>query len=367
MSIDKLFILGAGASFSATRPESVGLNEMDASNYDLPADQMPLDKNFNRVLSGMEKTEPSAWVQKALLLLKDNWKAPVPWESMGLEQAIQYQAANMGFVRRIVGNQILYSADFDDYLNNLVHLIALRLRKSQGAMTRSPEAPLIYELFAFKYFRDAKTANRIITFNYDDSLDEYLLGYHRYDVKKVYFSDLKSHKGELPTKRNDKSKPLLLKLHGSVNWNCNTTRYRKVFQEVVTESSRTDRFNLNNIWYRENGTPEVGDPDSPCLIPPIAFKPVAHVQPFKHLWKIASQYLNECKELYVCGYSLPHTDPMATALFGNVRNPHLEKIVVVDREAAVIDRLTKVIQEENVPGAEWSYRKDFGEFVRKDN
>lgn len=373
MVVKKLFILGAGASFSATRPENAELRDMEAEDYVPAPDQTPLDGNFVRALTGMEKQllkgywiEDRVWIEEALGKLKENWLNPEPWEGKGLEEAIQYQAANMVFVQKIIGNRKLYTLSFDEYLDTLVHLIALRLRIEKRPWAKKTGELSVYEEFAQKHFSSTNTKNRIITVNYDDALDDFLLGLHNYDLGKIYFPALKKLKGGRASSQDKKiGTPLLLKLHGSVNWNCLTGNYRRVFREGSDVKNRADRFNLNNIWFRGDGSPIEHDADSPCIIPPIASKPVAKIKIFRELWKLASRYLKECEELYFCGYSLPPTDTMAAALFGNFRNSKMRKIVVVDREAAVIDRLTKLIQKDNMPNADWEYHKDFGEFVRK--
>lgn len=359
MSVGKLFVLGAGASFSATRPDSVTLKEMDRSSYRPPPEQTPLDSNFIRALLDMKKQPDDPWITKAIRLLQENW-FPIPCRSKGLEAAIQLQAANMEFTIGI--NQRKHKVSFEEYLDNLVHLIAHRVRMKRTIIKPDQEMS-VYEQFVETFF-DEETDNKIISFNYDDALDDFLLPRYSFDIRKVYFSALREKPGMAQPSPGKQDNPILLKLHGSVNWNCKSSDFRRLFSSKAGGQKGDASFKFDDIWFREEGTPKVGDNISPCIIPPIADKPVLRNGAFNNLWKIASRYLHECEELYFCGYSLPPTDAMASALFSNFRNDKLEKIVVIDRKSKnVREHLEGIIPKRQRPKAEWQEESDFGGFV----
>lgn len=103
---------------------------------------------------------------------------------------------------------------------------------------------------------------------------------------------------------------------------------------------------------------------SPCIIPPVIVKPITTISLFRFLWTRAFEYLHECKEIYVCGYSLPPTDALAGSLFKNFTNSSLEKVVVVDPNPAMITRWRNLLSRSRVKQATWEYYPDFSDFVQ---
>ena len=108
-------------------------------------------------------------------------------------------------------------------------------------------------------------------------------------------------------KPSEPNNPLLLKLHGSVNCNCMTDNFKQI---ILQDSKNEEAVSLGKIWFLKTGCPKPDDQHSPCIIPPMEFKPITEEELFRSLWTIACEYLHECKELYICGYSLPPTDAL---------------------------------------------------------
>lgn len=342
--VDKLFVLGAGASYSATRP-----NKSFSSSFP-PQKQTPLDKHFTKALIDLDVKRP-LWVESSVETIKDSWKDHIDFTSLGLEEAILIQAANMKFAKAIRPRRSRNSIEFEDYLNYIAHLITFYLRRARQGSEGA------YDKFVGEFFQGNDTHNRIITFNYDDVLDNALLD--NIDLKNLYFSNLKPNKTDDPSLDGSEF-PVLLKLHGSVNWNCMTDDFKKM---IKNEYAGTTPYRIGDIWYRYKGCPEPEDDTSPCIIPPIESKPITSIKLFNFLWTRACEYLHECKELYVCGYSLPPTDNLAASLFKEFNNTQLETVTVIDPDPSVMVKWRKLLTRSNISKTRWVYYAGFNEFV----
>ncbi len=344
LNVNNLFVLGAGASFAATRPRASFTSEQP------PTKQTPLDKHFTKVISELNRQRPN-WVNGSVSTVLKGWRDHKQFGSLGLEQAILTHAANMKFVRAIRPRRSRNSIEFEVFMNHLAHLITHRLRSAR------PGREGVYEGFSEVFFNRKDTSNRIITFNYDDVLDKILLEKHA--LKDLYFSNLKPSQTSLP-KSGGSDSPLLLKLHGSVNWNCHSDDFAEMIGQQLDD---TDPLNIEDIWFRRTGCPSPDDNVSPCIIPPLESKPITSIELFRFLWTMACEYLHECKHLYLCGYSLPPTDALASALFKEFNNYGLETITVIDPDPAVMSRWRDLLSRKNVSKAQWMYYADFSEFV----
>ena len=342
--VDKLFVLGAGASFSATRP-----NARYTSEYP-PHKQTPLDRHFTGALSKL-KNKKSTWVNESVDVINNSWRDHIDFSSLGLEEAILTQAANMEFASAIRPRRRRNSIEFNEYMNHLVHIATFYLRRTRQGSEG------VYNKFVKKFFANSETCNRIITFNYDDVLDGVLT--KKFSLKDIYFSKLKPSQNEEAEPEGSDS-PLLLKLHGSVNWNCPSDDFLK----IITQDWDGQEPNfIENIWFRRTGCPKPDDDVSPCIIPPVHAKPITSISLFRFLWTRACEYLHECSELYVCGYSLPPTDALAASLFKEFNNHNLKTVTVIDPDPSIMTKWRKLLSRKNVKDARWAYFADFAEFV----
>ena len=341
--VGKLFVLGAGASYSATRSKAKYGSSSPRNT------QTPLDKHFTSELLNL-KDGRSSWIEDSVKEIKKSWKDHIPFDELGLEEAILTHAANMRFITAIRTRRGRNKTELDEYLNHLVHLIAYRLRRAKQGKQ------VIYKKFVNKFFATKRTQNRIITFNYDDVLDNCLINKHKF--KDIYSPEiLLNRQGQKPSVSKN---PLLLKLHGSVNWNCMTDNFEQI---ILQDSKNEEPVSLGEIWFRKTGCPKPDDQYSPCIIPPMEFKPITEVKLFRSLWTIACEYLHECKELYICGYSLPPTDALAASLFKEFKNSQLKAVTVIDPDPSIMTKWRRLLFRKNVNSAKWSYFADFGEFV----
>ena len=190
------------------------------------------------------------------------------------------------------------------------------------------------------------TESVVITFNYDMLLERLLAEEHTKDWDMVdgYGIDIpinyKAFQNHTVSKSSTdvsqawRSKLLLLKLHGSINWGVPTIALDKG----------------NRIYRRRSGggdcmlhrpVPHPGRLPltlhfEPVIVPPIVDKSVwLKNQTFRYLWNMANQAIQEAKEITFIGYSLPPTDFMTEFMFRQARMRHSEKwVTVISPDAA---------------------------------
>ena len=343
--VKKLYVLGAGASYAS----SLGKN-----NKWLKDKSSPLDKDFSRILLEMDIQWPG-WVPKTKANLIKNWKDHRRFEEFGLEEAIITQIGHLEFIRAIHKRRTTaYKAE--DFLNEISHLVAYRLERAKESGSN------FYKKLSSKIITgmdDAKTfKNRIITFNYDTLLDKHLL--KKFKSRELYFDRLQKEKGD--TKRTKKQifqHPIMLKLHGSINWSCESNEFLQFFSPIESESHK-----IGEVWHRTSQrVPKPSDEVSPCLIPPLLSKPVTQIELFKYLWTKASEYLSECEELVICGYSLPPTDNIAVSLFSDFSNNKIKKITIVDPDPFILKKWRDLLNRKNIKKASWDYKDSLQEYI----
>ncbi len=171
--VQRLFVVGAGASYSAT-----------ATSVPDSATQTPLDKDFCQRILDLDYQRPS-WVKTACESTKQEWKDHHPMHRFGLEQAITTQLGHLEFIRAVHPRR--KAITIPDYLNDVAHLISFVLRKAREKPSK-PYAQLVSKVFPDGF--DAQDyPDRIITFNYDDLLDKHLL--ERFNIDQIYFDTIK--------------------------------------------------------------------------------------------------------------------------------------------------------------------------------
>jgi len=336
--VDKLFVFGAGASFCATQGRKI-------------ENQAPLDKDFCARIENVKVQKP-AWVNRSRDTIVSAWKDHIPFKDYGLEQAIIRHLGHTEF-RQAIHKRARQSALSDvDYLNNIAHLICHTLRRAK----ENSKAPY-RELFTNNFASDDPT-NRVITFNYDDLLDRHFLSH--YPSQQVYFDRFDI--GPLSATRKHKfPDPLLIKLHGSVNWRCSKADLAAI---VDGASHSTDEYAIDEIRFSEKGTPSPDEDSSPLIIPPLPTKPITRLRLFCFLWTKAYEYLHEANDLVICGYSLPETDRLAQSMFANFSNNKLGSVTIIDCNPAILSKWRGLFKRSSInQKAKWSYHETFSEYV----
>lgn len=344
--IDTLFVLGAGASYGASMAKST-------------ATVAPLDKDFCKRIQTLDCSKPY-WVSASRDILGKQWKDFHEFKEMGLEAAILKQLGHLEFLSSIQPKRMKGTIEQAEYLNHLAHIICFILRKVKPSRN-DPYASLFEK--AFKVDEFSKVKNRVITFNYDDLLDRHFV--EQFGVRQTYFDKLKERKDASGRRSKDDKveNPLLLKLHGSVNWLCETSEFERVITGNETEEKP---YKIPSIWYSKKKVPKPDDTESPLIIPPLPVKPITSIEIFRWLWTRAYEYLHEARELVVCGYSLPDTDRMALSLFSNFKNNHLERVTVVDKDPTILSKWRELLRRNGInKDARWSYCETFEEYTEQ--
>jgi len=203
-------------------------------------------------------------------------------------------------------------------------------------------------------FEDCR--DRIITFNYDDILDRHLID--KFPLEQVYFDKITSSSTPSPRRNLLCDAPLLIKLHGSVNWRCSNKDFTRIIEGPLPDN---DPF--IHVWCNKKGLNDPKSASAPLIIPPLPAKPLSRIGIFRYLWTKAYEYLYQAREIYVCGYSLPELDQFAHSLFSNFQGKRLESVTVVDPNAAILTKWRELLERKNASTLEWHWSDDFGRFV----
>lgn len=345
--IEKLYILGAGASFA--------LSEVSARKNKYSRSTTPLDKDF---LARLKDFEPvRGWQHISTEFLQSEWLDRDLFFSSPLERAIIRRVSQFDFLSSLHSRSTKNKASNQDYLNNLSHLIADFLKQCKSNVSGRTRK---FVDFVFpKGIDPAEYINRIVTFNYDTLIERPLIE-RGISKKKIYFDRIATAKGD-GIRRNNNEKflhPLVLKLHGSINWRCN----RSYFDSIIT-GTVGGAIGREEIWVDDIGCPKPADYDSPLIIPPIPNKPITAASIFQHLWTLAYEYLHESEELIIVGYSCPPTDTLARTMFTHFSAKNLKKITIVDPDAAALSRYRELVPEKIASQAKWAYYSNFSEYI----
>ena len=342
--VKTVFVLGAGTSYSAT-----------LTSGSETATTTPLDATFCKRISDLNYQRPG-WVAEAVHELELNWKDHLGFSSFGLESAIIRHLSHLKFYDSIHRRRRARLSS-PEYIDTLAHLITFVLRRCKESRSE------VFRKFVSHVFPTRQRAldpgsNRIITFNYDDLLDKHML--KRFSPQLMYFDSIKSRVNDTNRRTTKNENPLLIKLHGSVNWRCTTDDFRSMINpsNIPGEVNRIDQ-----IWHSDTGVPSPDDEESPCIVPPMPDKPLTQIQLFRYLWTRACEYLHEAEEIVICGYSLPETDDLAMSLFANITNNKLKRVTVIDPNPAILARWRSLLIRRGVSRAEWRYHSDFCEYV----
>jgi hypothetical protein len=344
LKVKRLFVLGAGASYRVT--SASGLER-----------QAPLDRDFCQRIMDVNAIRPT-WVADCRDFIRNEWKDHKPFASFGLEQAVLRQLGHLEFIDAIQPRRRKTSLTSYEYMNHLSHVICFILRRAKenanGAYARFADSVLP----AGVPWQDVE--DRVITFNYDDLFEKHLFG--RYSIRQIYFDKLLDTQNDRVVRHERFPNPLVIKLHGSVNWRCSTEDFERIINGPANgESPET----FITVWFSRRSTPSPADSSSPLIMPPLPVKPLTQIGLFRFLWTRAYEYLHEAQELVICGYSLPEADRMAQSMFANFRNPSLGSITVVDPNPEMLSKWRSLLRRRNInPNVQWKYFEDFDDYVR---
>lgn len=371
-SCETLFVLGAGASYSITKRNSEG--KMDSN-------EAPLDSNFTaRIKQPTEYKKKHQWVDAAKSEVSKDFLHHQQFSEIGLERSISLQLANLEFLESIDKSKMRrVKLKSNQFIEKITHLMTFELDRVKIRDSK------IVEKFINKYFHQTSVEdcpNRIITFNYDTLIDKYLIDRFK-SINKIYFDSIAPNRQS--TRNTEKfSHPLMLKLHGSINWKCQTEEYLKIFKyvnqsitpinsnqidnRVQNKRIKTKTYNTEGCQYIEKiwldkKVDAPGNDTSPLIIPPIENKPITNVAIFRYLWSYAFEYLHECKELVIVGYSLPDSDTLANSLFSQFDNEKLRKITIVDPSTETVLKWVKLFERMKKKKFIIEYYTDFCSYI----
>ena len=344
--VEKLFVLGAGASFALSNVRSRDTNPNRAVT--------PLDANFLQCLHASRPA--NGWRSRSIDLLLDDWLDNSSILEHGLEQAIIKRVSQYDLLSALHPKRTRGKSDNAAYLNHLSHLVTAYLINCKSNSSGSTRR---FVNWAFPPKVDvAEYKNRVMTFNYDTLLERPLIerGVSR---RKIYFDRLVAHQEDDTNRRADEKflHPLVLKLHGSVNWRCAQSDFESIVHGRAKELGRI------TIWSDDKPCPTPDDSTSPLIIPPIPNKPITAASIFSHLWTTAYEYLHEANELVIVGYSCPPTDTLARTMFTHFENTKLKEISIVDPNARALSSYREMIPERISKRARWTYYSEFRDYI----
>jgi len=347
-NVEKLYILGAGSSFSLSS---------NITGSPMGAKTTPLDKNFLSTIK--EFTARNKWVEDSVKHLLKNWVDEKAIENHGLEEAIIKRIGQYDFLSKLHPQKTKYKSQNSVYLNHLSHLITIILNKCR-ANSRALDKKFIDYVFP-KEKKAIEQNNRIITLNYDTLLDLNLLSRKGYTPRNIYFDRLvnEDSEGVSRTASQKFDHPLILKLHGSINWHVKT----EYFDSLIDDPDGLEEQDKQPVWCDQKTVPAPDDQISPLIIPPLPNKPITQIGIFKYLWMTAYEYLHHAKEIVIVGYSCPQTDSIAHAMFSHFNNSEVERVIIVDPDANMLSKYRGIFKNKTSKGVRWQYYETFEEYI----
>lgn len=376
--INKLYVLGAGASY--------GLSVRSSPLSQFSAEEVPLDKDF---LAGLERRDSEKFKEFAKQSLQGRNKIDrANFAKQPLEQAILNRLEIYDFRATCNRRRITKAGKEKRKLENSLYLHYLALIISYCFSTSSLTHINVAKEFLNKIFlpnqNPTNYKNRIITFNYDTLLDDILLDYDNINPNKLYFDRIDEDENQLNQKttprQNRFDDPLMLKLHGSVNWLCEAEIFKNILIQNYSDQNVTKKFAVNcssmEISTIENSINNLlgeGSPQDskgqkiPLIIPPMPAKPMSSVSLLNFIWTRALEYMLAAKKIYIIGYSAPPNDKFAHALFQEGFGGKREKteVVLVNPDLEMLSHYRKIIGKlhENIS---WTCYHDIRSFLKEE-
>ena len=117
--INRLYILGAGASYSVTEKQN-------------SARIAPLDYQFCERIASLNSVKRPAWVSEVALRIKNEYLHHIDFHTSGLEELIRQQLSDYEFINSLHPRRAKGKRDSDKYLHDIVHLVAYVLSKARA-------------------------------------------------------------------------------------------------------------------------------------------------------------------------------------------------------------------------------------------
>jgi hypothetical protein len=309
----RVFVLGAGASLFAGYPVAAGLLPF-VRNHGFT------EVNSRRIASEIFEKLSNAEFQFSRHVVRD------PSGTANLEQLLTYLELYGSFpgtqfsldpwcerdsdcIRRVVTDAFLeYQYD-----------LSKRLWDSPTAQMRPVEE------ICGTWGACTSPGDVIVTFNWD-VLHEIILWRSRlWSYRDGYGFDCENQGS-----RDEKSRTLMLKLHGSVNW---VQEYEH--ENVKYIAHVKDFFWESQDWDSREHHSEARSDSGRKLVLPTYLKDISSNRVLQAIWTKAHRVLAGAKELIVIGYSLNRVDHPARLLFGIAlsENPDLDHVTVVSPDA----------------------------------
>lgn len=347
--IDTLFVLGAGSSKALTH---VNTRTNDHSRY-----TTPVDSDFLAMMNHFSLK--NGWQKRGVEFLEDNWLDNSNFWSGGLESSIIKRVSDYDMLSSLYKEKARKKISNSEYINWLSHLITDYLLKCRS--NRSGETKKFVDyVFPEKTLRQ-DLSNRIITFNYDLIIDRVLLE-RGWSKQRIYFDRIAKKEND-GTRRNSSDAfpdPLLLKLHGSVNWRCSQENFEAIINGTCDEKKKVV------IWTEDTKSAKPDDGHSPLIIPPIPNKPITASPIFSHLWTKAFEYLHEAIKIVIVGYSCPATDVIARSIFTQFRNMNATDIYIVDPGTNALANYVELMHGRVKKNVRWHYYRGFSEYIENE-
>lgn len=317
----------------------------------------PLDTDFLKMMK--EHTPKRGWQSKSFDLLDSNWLEKSDFWSQGLESSIIKRVSHYDMLSSIHKDRAGKKTENSNYLNHLSHLITDYLYKC-----KSNNSGLTKRLLDGIYPRGKKPEdqkNRIVTFNYDLLIDRPLID-RGISLQKIYFDGFYNKRQDVVVRgyRDGFPNPLLLKLHGSLNWRCKQSDFERI---IDGELKTVDKI---PVWNTPSILPSPGDKESPLIIPPIPNKPITQARLFRHLWGRFLEYLSDAKRVVIIGYSCPETDVMARSIFTLFQNRKVEDIFIVDPSTNAMKNYIQLMDPKVGKNTKWHYYSNLNSFVENE-
>lgn len=344
--IDTLFVLGAGASY--------GLSSVKTKKNLYSRQVTPLDASFLDHLANFKPN--NGWRKVSTEIVLKHWFDRRDAVEHGLEEAIIKRVSQYDFLLNLHPTRIKGKCSNPDYLNHLSHLLAEYLIKCKANSSGATRRLMNYIFPPHTAISDY--TNRIVTFNYDTIMERPLIE-RGVSKKKIYFDRIVAKEADGTRRYADEKflHPLILKLHGSVNWRCS----RKYFDQLIT--GQIDSAEKIVVWSDDKNSAVPDDDESPLIIPPIPNKPITASSLFQFLWTLAYEYMHEAKKIVIAGYSCPPTDTLARTMFSQFKSRKLEEIFVVDPNAMALKSYRDMFEPRTAARAKWRYYPDICSYI----